>query len=143
MGEGTLEIGSGGQLTVSGNVTNSATLRLTGNAQLNVSGVLVNTGVLDIINWNGALPAGFVNQGTVLGSSSVQVKNCSFNNHVCSLTVKGYEGHIYQLQRTSSLHPAAWTDIGSGQTGSGVDLVFSHTNLPGIGAGFYRVEVLP
>jgi hypothetical protein len=141
--QGTLTIGSGGQLTVSGNITNTATLRLTGNAQLNVSGSLVNTGVLDIINWNGALPAGFVNTGVVLDRSSVQAKAYSFSNRVFSLTVNGYQGHVYQLQRSASLNPAVWTDIGSAQTGGGADLLFSHTNSVGTGAGFYRVNILP
>jgi hypothetical protein len=141
--QGTLTIGSGGQLTVSGNITNSATLRLTGNAQLNVSGSLVNTGVLDIINWNGTLPPGFVNTGVVLDRSSVQVKACSFSNRVFSLTISGYQGHVYQLQRSASLNPAVWTDIGSAQTGGGADLLFSHTNSVGTNAGFYRLQIFP
>ena len=140
--QGTLAISSGGQLTVSGNVTNGATLRLTGNAQFNVSGALVNTGILDIINWNGTLPAGLVNTGMVLDRSSLRMTNCSFNNQVFSLTIAGYAGHVYQLQHTASLNPPAWSDVGSARAGVGVDLAFSHTNSP-TGAGFYRIKVLP
>ena len=139
--QGTLVIGSGGRLMVTGNVTNSATLRLTGNAQLNVSGTLANAGILDTINWNGTLPAGFANGGIVLDRSSIRLKTCSFNNQVFSLIIAGYAGHIYQMQRTASLNPPTWNDVGPAQTGGGTDLDFSHTNSP-TGAGFYRIKVV-
>lgn len=141
--QGTIVIGSSAGLIISGNATNNGTLRLTGNAQFSTGGHMVNNGVLDIINWNGALPTGFVNAGVVVDRSSVKLEACSLNNRVLTLTVKGYEGHTYQLQRSSNLNPAAWSDVGTAQMGQGTDLVFTHTNIPPINSGFYRVTVVP
>lgn len=67
-----LTIGSGarlenlGSLTVTGAITNDGTLLVTGNALLAVGGTFTNNGVIDIRGWSGNLPAGLVNNGTIL-----------------------------------------------------------------------------
>ena len=45
---------------------NNGTLRLAGDATLAIGGVLTNVGLLDVMTWNGTLPAGFINLRIVL-----------------------------------------------------------------------------
>ncbi|MBC7979746.1 MAG: hypothetical protein H7Y36_04195 [Armatimonadetes bacterium] len=141
--QGTVAIGPGGSLTVSGSMTNNGTLRLAGDAQLNVSDAFTNTGLLDIVTWNGTLPAGFVNSGVVLDHSSVKLESFSMTAQEFSLTIKGYEGHSYQLQRSDKLNTSDWTDIGTAQAGHGANLIFKHTNPVNSLRGFYRIKVAP
>jgi hypothetical protein len=55
-----------GSISVSGDITNNGTLVLAGSATLACSGTFTNNGTLDLLNWSGSLPAGFVNNGTIL-----------------------------------------------------------------------------
>ena len=55
-----------GSTSVSGDITNHGTLVLSGNATLACTGTFTNHGTLDLLNWSGSLPAGFVNNGTIL-----------------------------------------------------------------------------
>ena len=55
-----------GSINVSGSITNHGTLVLSGSATLACTGTFTNNGTLDLLNWSGSLPAGFVNNGTVL-----------------------------------------------------------------------------
>ncbi len=141
--QGTVSIGTGGGLNVSGNASNAGTLRLTGDASFSVSGAFTHTGVLDIMTWNETLPANFVNSGVVLDRSAVKLEAFSMNGRNFSLTIIGYEGHIYQLQRSDSLSPSNWADLGAAQSGQGANLVFNHNNQPNSIRGFYRVKVAP
>ena len=36
-----------------------------------------NSGVLDIMTWNGTLPAGLVNSGLILDRSAIKVQSCA------------------------------------------------------------------
>jgi len=138
---GTFEENSGGMLTVGGSVTNQGTLRLFGNAKLTVGGAFVNNGVLDIMTWNGALPAGFVNDGVILDRSAVKIESCAVEGRDFSATIMGYTGHSYQLQYSSDLHPASWINLGAAKAGNDAPLVFVHTNGVTAGQGCYRVAV--
>jgi len=131
----------GGKLTVAGSVTNLGTMRLLGNAQLNVGDQFINGGILDMMTWNGTLPAGFVNNGIVLDRSAIKIGSSAVRGPTFSVTVMGYQGHTYQLQRSSSLSPALWADLGPPQPGSQAPLVF--TNSVAGGEGYYRVAVDP
>lgn len=131
----------GGALAVTGIVTNQGTLRLLGDAQLTVGGQFVNNGALDIMTWSGTLPPGFVNNGLVLDRSTVKIESSAIQRGVFSVTIMGYQGHTYQLQYSSSLNPATWTNLGSPQPGTQATLVFS--NGMAAGDGFYRVAVDP
>ena len=55
-----------GNLVVAGNITNEGTMLITDDAVLTLSGTFTNNGVLDIRGWSGTLPAGLVNNGTIL-----------------------------------------------------------------------------
>lgn len=130
---------AGGRLTVAGSVTNLGTVRLFGNAQLSVGGQFINNGTLDIMNWNGILPAGFVNNGAVLDRSAIKIESSAIQGSSFNVTIMGYQGHTYQLQYSSSLNPASWIDVGPPQQGNQVSIVF--TNGPAVGQGYYRVAV--
>ncbi len=136
----TLAVADGG-VTVSGAITNSGTLRLTGNAVISATGTFTNNGTLDVINAPQALPASFVNNGTVLNASVVKVKAIALAGANVSVVIQSFTGHNYQLQATTSLIGGTWANVGlpqAGQTGS----VLTFTNVTGT-AGFYRVSVTP
>jgi hypothetical protein len=130
-----------GSLIVTSNVTNSGTLRLLGNAQLHFAGAFGNSGVLDIMPWNGTLPQGVVNTGTILDRGAIKLESFAVKNGGVDLTIMGYAGHTYQLQTSSVLNPASWTNVGSPQTGAGKMLDFRATNAVNANVGFYRAAV--
>jgi hypothetical protein len=137
---GSLVITSGA-FTATGSVTNNGTLRLTGGAALNVSGPFVNNSVLDLMTGAQALPAGFINNGTVLDSSLVRVNAISKSGANISVSIVGYAGHSYQLEKADS--PAgSWTPVGAVQPGAGSVLTFTDSGATG-GQKFYRVAVAP
>ena len=106
-----------GSLTGTGSLTVNGTLRLVGDAALDFTGPFTNNGVLDIMTWNGTLPAGFVNNGIVLDRSAVKIDSFEKSGGTFSLTIACYSGHIYQLQRSSGLS-GVWEDIGAARTGN-------------------------
>jgi hypothetical protein len=140
---GTFEENSAGALTVAGGVTNQATLRLLGNSQLNIGGTFINNGVLDIMTWNGLLPAGFANHGVLLDRSAIKVESCAVEGRDFHVTIMGYAGHSYQLQYSDGLRPASWANLAMPQPGTQALLVLTHTNGIAAGPRFYRVAVDP
>ena len=116
-------------------------MRLTGGAALNVSGTFVNNGVLDIMTGAQTLPPNFINHGVVLDASTVRAKSASRIGTTFSVTLDGYPGHSYQMQRTPTLG-AAWQPVGSLQPGANAVLTFTDGNSAGDGM-FYRVSVAP
>jgi hypothetical protein len=112
---------------------------LLGNAQLTFDGALINNGVLDIMTWSGVLPPGLVNNGVLLDGSAIQIESCAVKNGNVDLTIMGYAGHTYQLQASSALNPATWSNVASPQAGAGETLEF--TDDAGAGYEFYRVAV--
>jgi autotransporter-associated beta strand protein len=126
----------------SGTVNNSGIVKISGTTS--VTGTFTNNGVLDLINGPQTLPTHFINNGTVLTQSSVQVQQLAASGSSgFSLTIQGYALHTYQLQRATSLAaPITWTNIGAPQTGSGSPLTFSDPSAAA-GSGFYKVLVSP
>ena len=63
----------------------------------------INNGTLDVMTGSFSAPAGFVNNGNVLDSSAIKVSTIGFNTAVLpaalTLTMAGYTGHTYQLER--------------------------------------------
>jgi autotransporter-associated beta strand protein len=135
---------AGGTLNVAGSITNNGMVKLSGSTTLTYTGTFTNNGVLDLINGLQSLPANFINNGTVLGASSVQVQQVAMSgSNNFALTIQGYPQHTYQLQRASSLTaPITWTNVGMAQSGSGVPLMLSDTSATGAN-GFYRIMVSP
>ncbi len=125
-----------------GNVTNNGTVRVTGGAALQVTGTFTNNGVLDLITGSNTLPSGFVNNGIVLDSKSVKVTSVAINGSDFVLTLQGYAGHGYQLQRNDDL-AGQWANVGSVQNGNGLPLTFTDTGGVSGPAGFYRVLIYP
>ena len=134
---------AGGQCSVAGPITNNGTVRLSGAATISSTGAFVNNGVLDLINGPSGLPANFVNNGTVLHSSSVQVQKTQISGGSFIVTVQGYQGHIYQLQRSDSLTAPSWTNVGASQTGAGIALTLTDSTVGGATREFYRIVVTP
>lgn len=139
---GTLENASN-TVTVTGSVTNLGTLRLLGNSQLTIGGAFINDGVLDIMTWNGVLPAGFVNDGVLLDRTAVKIESCAVNGNDFSITIMGYTSHSYQLQSSTTLGTGSWTNLGIAQAGNQAPLVFTDTSGVTTSERFYRVVVDP
>lgn len=138
---GTIAVGAG-NFTVNGNMTNHGTLRLTGGAALNITGTFVNNGVLDIMTGAQALPANFINNGTILDSSLVAATSAIRTGATFTVTIQGYAGHNYQLQRADSL-PGPWTAIGPAQPGTGGVLTFADAGGATGTQKFYKITVAP
>ena len=129
-------------LTVNGNVTNNGAMQFIAGTGLQVNGVFVNNGLLDLMTGAQGLPVNFINNGTVLDSSNVRVLSFNISGPDVVLTIQGYNGHTYQLQRTDALNPAAWQSVGAAQDGTGDVLTFTDSSVTG-SQNFYRVQVSP
>jgi hypothetical protein len=144
LNDGTLIL-KAGTIHITENATNHGTLRLTDDAALITSDTFINTGVIDVINWSGSLPGTLINTGTILDRSSIRVLSTQVDATTFSFTVPSYEGHLYQLESTTTL-TNPWSPNGQPVLGTGcatcpVILPFSPT-LDGP-VGFYRVVVTP
>ena len=131
-----------GAITGTGNVSVNGTLRLVGNAVLSFTGGFTNHGVLDLLTWNGTLPAGFVNHGIVLDRSDRVITSFAEVGGDVAVTITGYAGHNYQLQRSDTL-PGDWQDVGAPQVGAGAPLQFTDAWVTGQTNRFYRIKVSP
>ena len=131
-----------GTLTVAGDITNTGTMRVTGGAQFATSGTFSNSGILDLLTSASALPANFVNTGIVIENSERRILTAQKNGANFSVTVAGYTGHIYQLQRTDTLG-GGWANIGPALAGTGATLTLTDTGGATGSARFYRVFVSP
>jgi hypothetical protein len=130
-----------GTLTFTGIVTNNGTMRANGGSVLESYGPVVNNGTIDIINGATNFHGGFVNNGTVLTASGVKVSKVSPSGQDFVVQVPSVTGHTYQLQYTTSLTPATWTNTGPPQSGNGGLLNLTDTGGTVNPQRFYRVEV--
>ncbi|RYD35328.1 MAG: hypothetical protein EOP87_07560 [Verrucomicrobiaceae bacterium] len=141
---GTLSIGPGDHLTFSGSLTNNGVIRLTGNTELETGGFIVNNGILDTITGPQALPFNFVNHGLVLDAGDVTLHSSSMTAQTATLTILSYNGHTYQLQRSTTLHDGSWENVGESQSGkTGVMLEFQASRDAAARKSFYRIAVDP
>ncbi|MGC3991194.1 MAG: autotransporter-associated beta strand repeat-containing protein [Chthoniobacteraceae bacterium] len=141
--DGTLSSSCGGTIAVSGDLTVNGTMRLTNGTALTVGGTFTNNGVLDILTGSQTLPANFVNNGIVLDSTDVQASTVTISGSNVVVKVIGYSGHNYQLQRSDSLNPASWSNLGTAQAGSGTTLTFTDSGGASGTQRYYRVVVSP
>jgi autotransporter-associated beta strand protein len=139
--DGTVVSDCGTNVTFNGAVTNNGTMRITAGTTLVATGPFVNYGVLDLINAVGGLPSGLVNNGVVLNSSSVQVSQIAVSGQDVRVQIFLVIGHIYQMQRSASLNPTAWADLGASQSGTGGVLTFTNSAALVQPQGFYRFKV--
>lgn len=131
-----------GSLVGTGNVTNGGTLRLVGAAALDFAGAFTNYGVLDVINWSGSLPNVFDNHGLVLDQSAVRITTVESSANEFFVTIEGYKGHSYQLQRADSLG-SGWENVGSPVPGNNSMLHLGELIEATQVRYFYRVIVGP
>ena len=135
-----------GALTLNGNFQNNGYMMVTGSGSLVVNlpnnGAFVNNGILDIMDSpQTVLPAGYVNNGTILNSSLVTVQQVAEAANSFSVTIQSYTNHTYQLQRSTNL--GTWQNVGVAQSGTtGSTLVLTDTNATA-GSMFYQVGVGP
>jgi len=128
-------------LHVTNDVVNHGLLQFKGNAAFSVGGNFTNDGVLDIMTWNGTLPPGLVNTGTILDRSVIVISNCQITGDNFSVTIPSYPGHTYQLQFLDDIDAGEWQPVSPPQAGTGAPLVLEHV-AGAIGSQkFYRVAV--
>jgi autotransporter-associated beta strand protein len=132
-----------GSITGGGEIEIQGTLRLVGNASLATNLSLTNRGVLDIMTWNGSLPAGFVNAGSVLDRSKVKIDRVTRDAAGLRIGIHGYRGHRYQLQSKPNLTSGNWQNLGTSVVGSDAPLEFTAPSAAGSRTGFYRISVTP
>jgi autotransporter-associated beta strand protein len=132
---------AGGALSIAGAITNNGTIRFKGTPIFSSTGSFTNNGVLDLINGPATLPAGFVNNGILVDSSAVKAADVSISGANFIISVKGYAGHTYQLQRADSLMLPTWTNVGSLQNGTGGTLILTDIGGANGTQHFYRVQV--
>jgi autotransporter-associated beta strand protein len=145
---GSIVISNSSKLQIDGDMVNNGTLYLTSNGQLAGSGSVENDGIIDMMTGLQSLPVGFVNNGIVLDSSKVAATTCGLSGVVFTVSVKGYTGHYYQLQKTSTLTTNSWQDVGAAEEGTGVlngdGVTLDLKDYSATGSkNFYRVVVTP
>jgi autotransporter-associated beta strand protein len=140
---GTVHSDCGVKLTINGDVINHGTFRITRGTDFELNGNFTNTGLLDLLTADVTpeILATIVNEGVILDSSKVQVAGFSMTNGF-TVTIQGFTGHNYRLQRSSTLAAPTWSDVGPAQPGNGSVHTFSDPSAPGE-AAFYRVAVEP
>ena len=131
------------KLTINGDVVNHGTFRVTSGTGFEFNGSFTNTGLLDLLTAevSPTVLQNIVNQGVILDSSMVQVATASRTNGF-TVTIQGFAGHSYRLQRSATLIQPDWADIGTAQPGNGAILTFTDPTAAG-SALFYRIAVLP
>jgi 1,4-alpha-glucan branching enzyme len=130
-------------LSFSGPLTNNGTIRLFNGGLLEAWDVVVNNGLIDIINGGGTnFHNAFINNGTVLDASSVRVSNVSLSGDDLVLSIPSVVGHTYQLEMSLSAAPASWSDTGPTQAGTGGALSFTDPGaVTNNLTSFYRIKV--
>jgi len=129
----------GATLEITGNITNNGAMQFLNGSGLAVTGTFVNNGLLDLLTGVQNLPANFINRGTVLLATNIVVTSFVKTGGTLLLTIYGYDGHTYQLQRSATLNNANWQNAGPPQDGADATLTFSDT--PVGSQNFYRVSV--
>ncbi|WP_338689386.1 hypothetical protein [Haloferula helveola] len=121
-----LEVDAGAQLTLPSDsgpyasILNAGSLVIKGTADLEVAGTFTNDGFLDLLNYTGSLPAGFVNNGSVLNRDNADLTaSIRLDGEEGTITVPGYAGHSYQLQSSTTLQSGEWQDVGDALTSGG------------------------
>jgi autotransporter-associated beta strand protein len=143
VGTGTNAATFAGSFRGPGSVVINGTLRLVRGGSI-ASGIsFTNNGTLDVITWDGALPAGFVNNGTVVTRAAVQLRMPQMSGGDFRVSFPGYSGHNYQLQVCDDLTTGVWTNVGNAVAGNNSPVLLVHPSSPSAGRQFYRVSVYP
>lgn len=132
-----------GGLHITNSLLNAGTMLLSGNAAFTIAGTFTNTGTLDIMSWNGTLPAGLVNAGTVLDRTAIVLSSFEVAGSDFRAAIHGYPGHNYQLQYRDDLAVGDWQPVGSSIAGSNAPIQFVHSGGAAAQQRLYRVAVYP
>lgn len=144
-----------GTLMATAGVTNNGVMRFAKGASLAVSGgTFTNNGVLDVMTGSYSAPNGFTNNGVVYDSSLIKAKSVSYQpaSQQFTVTIDGYPGHTYRLEKSASLM-AGFSSAGvsdqsvaentaSNPPPGPTTLTFIDNNQSAA-QGFYRVAVDP
>ena len=141
LNNGTVVADCGATLAITGNVTNNGTMQFLNGSGLAVTGTFVNNGRLDLLTGAQTLPVNFINNGTVLLATNIVVSSAAQAGGTFTLTIQGYDGHTYQLQRSATLKSTSWQNIGPAQ--DGVDAVLTFADTTSGNQNFYRILVSP
>ena len=95
------------------------------------------------MTWSGTLPGGFVNNGTLLTRSAIQITSASPSGTNLTVTIQGYTGHNYQLEYRDALSSGAWQAVGSAIAGNGSPVILTHPGGATAQQRLYRVAVNP
>lgn len=71
-----------------------------------------------------------------------QIQSIVVTNNVAAITWSSIAGQIYRLQRTDSLTPPNWQDVGTDLTAT-TNVTIQTNSVPGITGRFYRVRLAP
>jgi autotransporter-associated beta strand protein len=140
--DGTLQALTGGALFAGGEVVNNGTIRITGLGALSAIGAFTNNGILDLLTSASELPPNLVNHGTVILNTDRRILTAVKSGANFTVTVQGYAGHTYQLQRADTL-AGPWINVGAAQNGAGASLNLTDNGGATGSARFYRVSVTP
>jgi T5SS/PEP-CTERM-associated repeat protein len=130
-----------GTLTFVNVITNNGVLRVDGGSVLETYSNVVNNGTIDAINGGTSFHAGILNHGTILTPANVAISQASPSGQDFVVQVPSVTGHTYQLQYTTSLAPATWTNTGAPQSGTGAVLTFTDVGAITNSQRFYQVLV--
>ena len=103
--------------------------------------MFVNNGLLDLLSGAQTLPPNFINNGTVLTATNIVVTSFTQAGGTLTLTIQGYDGHTYQMQRRATLNNPNWQNVGPAQDGVGAPLTF--TDKQNGSQNYYRLLVAP
>jgi hypothetical protein len=128
---------SGGKLTTP-SIHNAGTLVLRKQATIEVAGDFINQGTLDTTEWNGKMPAGFINNGTWRQRNAPRVDTTRLSNGRFIIEMQIWPGHSHRLEQWN---PASgvWSAKGADVLIDGMNIQFS---VPvETSTGIFRVAV--
>ena len=142
---GTVTLDYPAGLTINGDVQNDGLVIVTARSRIIFNGALENNGTLDLIGSPATtLPAGFINNGTVLDARDVKFHTVTKTGSTLTLAIQTYAGHTYELQSGNSLTDT-WSPVTTNVTAQTNAAGLRTFTVTGVGGGrrFYRVAVGP
>lgn len=137
--------GAATTLRVDGAVTNSGVMRFTRGAGFSTTGIVENLGTLDLITAGVTPSAGSISgAGGVLTASGVATPHLArLEGGRMRISIPSVLGHGYQFQRSPTLEPAEWMNLGDVMAGTGAELVQMDTPPESFSRVFYRGLIWP
>ncbi len=136
---------TGGVFTVNNSIVNNGTFVLrAGAGLLNGGGAsLQNNGTFDVLTAGSINVANFLNQGTVIDGTALQILSLTNTGTNVLLSINGYSDHTFQMQASADLTSGSFANVGTAQSGvTGSTLTFTDANASSP-QQFYRVFVNP